>query len=209
MYVYQLTGKNYPACDMNTGILNESMLVGDLSKGSIVAFNLLYKTYCKRLYRFSLRYLRSEKEAEELVQEVFAIIWEKRETLNQELSFKSFLFTIAFNIIRKHFRKKARLAKYLNAGLADDTNYQIADDTNYQSLYTYLLTLIDQLPERRREVFVKSRLEGLPNRKIADEMKISLKTVENHLSDAMRFLREHLNRESMPVILFYMLFLSR
>ena len=194
---------------MNSGVLNESLLVRDLSKGSMVAFNLLYKTYSKRLYRFAWRYLRSEKEAEELVQEVFAIIWEKRDTLNQELSFKSFLFTIAFNIIRKHFRSKAQLAKYLTTGLPGDTDFQSADDTNFQSLYQYLLKLIDQLPERRREVFVKSRLEGLPNRKIADDMKISLKTVENHLSDAMRFLREHLNRESLPVILFYMLFLSR
>jgi RNA polymerase sigma-70 factor (family 1) len=194
---------------MSSGIPNESMLVRELSKGSIVAFNLLYKTYSKRLYLFALRYFRSEKEAEELVQEVFAIIWEKREKLNEELSIKSFLFTIAFNIIRKHFRSKAQLVKYLNTGLAGDTDFQSAEDTNYQSLYQYLLKLIDQLPDRRREVFVKSRLEGLPNRQIADDMNISIKTVENHLSDAMRFLREQLNRESLPVILFYMLFIAR
>jgi len=59
-----------------------------------LAFNTLYKEYSGRLYRFAFGYLKSEEEAEELVQEVFTIIWEKRADLKEELSFKSFLFTI-------------------------------------------------------------------------------------------------------------------
>ena len=69
---------------------SESLLVRNLSKGNLLAFNTLYKEYSGRLYRFALGYLKSEAEAEELVQEVFTLIWENRATLKEELSFKSF-----------------------------------------------------------------------------------------------------------------------
>src|SRR5665647_947302 len=101
-------------------IKNESQLVHNLSKGNLLAFNTLYKNYSGRLYRFALGYLKSEDEAEELVQEVFTIIWEKRKDLKEELSFKSFLFTIAFNIIRKHFRTKVYLSEYLKTDISDE-----------------------------------------------------------------------------------------
>lgn len=71
-------------------IKNESLLVQNLSKGNLLAFNTLYNEYSGRLYRFAIGYLKSEAEAEELVQEVFTI-WEKRADLKKELSFKSFL----------------------------------------------------------------------------------------------------------------------
>ena len=82
---------------------SEARFVYNLSKGNLLAFNTLFNEYSGRLYRFAYGYLKSEDEAEELVQEVFTIIWEKRAELKEELSFKSFIFTIAFNIIRKHF----------------------------------------------------------------------------------------------------------
>ena len=94
----------------DTNKLSESLLIRDLAKGNILAFNALYKGYSERLYRFALGYLKTEAEAEELVQEVFTIIWEKRASVREELSFKSFLFTIAFNLIRKHFRTKNYLS---------------------------------------------------------------------------------------------------
>lgn len=103
---------------------NEVLLVYNLSKGNLLAFNTLYKEYSGRLYRFAIGYLKSEDEAEELVQEVFTIIWEKRGDLKEELSFKSFLFTIAFNIIKKHFRTKAYLAQYFKTDIHSELDNQ-------------------------------------------------------------------------------------
>ncbi len=187
---------------------NESLLVRNLTKGNLLAFNTLYKEYSGRLYRFALGYLKSEEEAEELVQEVFTIIWEKRSELKEELSFKSFLFTIAFNIIRKHFRTKAQLTEYFKSGLIDDTDVQTAQRVSYDSLYQYITKLIDQIPQRRKEIFIKSRLEGLSIKEIAEELNISHKTVENQLTDALKFIRTNLNREYLPAILFFALFVS-
>jgi RNA polymerase sigma-70 factor (ECF subfamily) len=187
---------------------DDSALVKELSKGNLLAFNSLYKEYSCRLYRFAIGYLKSEQEAEELVQEVFTIIWEKRAELKVELSFKSFLFTIAFNIIRKHFRTKAYLSEYFKTGVSDDQDLQTSQKITYDSLHQYITELVNQLPDRRREIFIKSRFEGLSIKDIAEKFKISHKTVENQLTDALKFIRTKLNRESLPFILFFMLFIS-
>lgn len=186
----------------------ESVLVHNLAKGNLLAFNTLYKEYSGRLYRFALGYLKSKDEAEELVQEVFTIIWEKRKDLKEELSFKSFLFTIAFNIIRKHFRTKAYFADYLKAEMGDNLDMQTSQKITYDSLYRFITDLVNQLPARRKEIFIKSRFEGLSIKEIADELKISHKTVENQLTDALKFIRTNLNKESISGILFLILFIS-
>jgi len=189
-------------------IENEALLVRNLSKGNLLAFNTLYKEYSGRLYRFALGYLKSEDEAEELVQEVFTIIWEKHTAIKEELSFKSFLFTIAFNIIRKHFRTKAYLSEYFKTGISDNLDIRTSQKITYDSLYQYIIELVNKLPERRKEIFIKSRFHGLTIKEIAEEMKISHKTVENQLTDALRFIRTNLNRENISGILFIFLFLS-
>ena len=189
-------------------IESEPLLVRNLSKGNLLAFNTLYKEYSGRLYRFAFGYLKSEAEAEELVQEVFTIIWEKRADLKEELSFKSFLFTISFNIIRKHFRTKAYLSEYFKTGINDDIDMQTSQKITYDSLYQYIAGLVNQLPRRRKEIFIKSRFEGLSIKEISEELKISHKTVENQLTDALKFIRTNLNKENIPVILFFILFIS-
>ena len=187
---------------------NESKLVSELSKGNILAFNTLFRKYDKRLYLFALRYLRSEEEAEELIQEVFTIIWEKKAHLKEELSFKSYLFAIAFNIIRRHFRTRVQFSEYLKAGASDGIDMQTSNKITCDSLYQYIAELADRLPDKRKIVFMKSRFDGLSIKEIAEELKISHKTVENQLTDALKFIRTNLNRESIPAILFFILFIS-
>jgi RNA polymerase sigma-70 factor (family 1) len=187
---------------------DESVLVQALASGNILAFNTLYKSYSSRLYRFALGYLKSEDEAEELVQEVFTIIWEKRKELKEDLSFKSFLFTISFNLIRKHFRSKSYLADYLTSESFDEADVRTSQNIIYDSLYKYINELVNQLPLRRKEIFVKSRIEGLSIKEIAEELNISHKTVENQLSDALKFIRVNLNKENLPALLFFILFIS-
>jgi len=186
----------------------ESLLIYNLSKGNLLAFNTLYKEYSGRLYRFALGYLKSEDEAEELVQEVFTIIWEKRTALKKELSFKSFLFTISFNIIRKHFRTKVYLSEYLKTGINDDLDMHTSQKIAFNSLYQFITELVNQLPCRRKEIFIKSRFEGYSIKEIAEELNISHKTVENQITDALKFIRTNLNRENIPVLLFFILFIS-
>lgn len=174
---------------------DESLLVRNLSKGNILAFNSLYRKYSSRLYTFSLAYLRSRDDAEEIVQEVFTVIWEKRRSLNPELSFKSFLFTIAFNLIRKHFRARKYLSEYFSKTQFEETDQQTTEKVIFNSLSQRVYSLADKLSGRRRDIFIKSRMEGLSIKEISDSLEISHKTVENQLSDALKFMRSNLDDE--------------
>ncbi|MGB4293965.1 MAG: RNA polymerase sigma-70 factor [Bacteroidales bacterium] len=189
-------------------IENEEFLVRSLSKGNILAFNTLFKEYSGRLFRFANGYLRSEAEAEEIVQEVFTIIWEKRKDLKDELSFKSYLFTIAFNIIKKYFRRKTYLAEYLNSQIYSDLDISTTDKIDYDSVCDFIRKLVDRLPDRRREIFIKSRFEGLSIKEISEELGISHKTVENQITAALKFLKENLKHEFLPAVLFFFLFIA-
>lgn len=186
---------------------NEEQLVKGVSNGNILAFNTLYKAYSNRLYRFAFGYLKSEEEAEELVQEVFTIIWEKRNDLKEELSFKSYLFAIAFNIIRKHFRTKSYLYEYLKTEINIEQDIQTSQKITYNSLYDYITGLVNQLPDRCKEIFVKSRFQGYSIKEIAEEFGISHKTVENQLTHALKFIRTNLNRENITYIFLLFLFI--
>lgn len=179
----------------NSQAADESDLVECLSKGDIQAFNKLFRLYSGGLFRFAYGYLKSEAEAEDLVQEVFLIIWKKREDLKKELCFRAFLFTIIFNLIRRQFRIKKNLQEYITTLSETGTDNSTLHKVAFNSLDSYLRQLVDQLPERRKEIFIKSRFEGLSIKEIADEFGISHKTVENQITDALRFLRRHLWQE--------------
>jgi len=186
---------------------DDSFLVKELASGNVLAFNALFRKYGSRLYRFANGYLKSQEEAEELVQEVFTRIWEKRDDLKEELSFKSYLFTIAFNLIRKHFKTKVRISEYLKKGVSD-LDSATTDKVAYNLLNQYINELVNQLPDRRRIIFIKSRFEGLSIREIAEELKISHKTVENQLTAALKFIRTNLNKDGIFALLFFVLFVS-
>lgn len=187
--------------------IQEAKLIKSLSKGNILAFNTLFREYSSRLYRFINGYIKSDSQAEEMIQDIFMKIWEKRADLRGELSFKSYLFTIAFNMIRKHFRAEKVISEYLHSGTRDELDLHTTREITYNSLLNYVSEIVDHLPERRRLIFMKSRFEGLSIKEIAEELNISHKTVENQLTDALKFIRSNLKKEELAVTLFIALFI--
>lgn len=192
----------------NTEFTDEALLVKELSRGNLIAFNTLFRCYSSRLYRFAFGYIRSAPECEELVQDVFTKIWEKRSDLKEDLSFKSYLFTIAFNLIRKHFRTKVYSAEYLKSRIHNDLDLQTTEKIAYDFTLQYIHDLVDRLPEKRREIFVRSRFEGQNIKEIASDLNISHKTVENQLTAALKFLRENLKKHNVTVLVFLLMVLS-
>ena len=183
-------------------------LVKELKKGNITAFNQLFYSYSSKLYRFANGYFKSKEDAEELVQEVFTKIWEKRKDLDEESKFKSYLFTIAFNDIKKHYRSKSLLNKYFDYQQTKENLISGSQEVDYQSLKSLVDQLVEKMPEKRKAVFIKSRYEGKNANEISEEMSISKSTVENHLNQALKFLRKHLNRENFAGLLFFLLFIQ-
>lgn len=183
----------------------EKQIVLKLKQGNILAFNQLFEEYSSKLYIFSYGYLKSKEDAEGLVQDVFTKVWEKRKELKPELSFKSFLFTIAYNNIKKHFRQKAQFRRFANAELIEEGASDTVMEVDYNSLKSHVLSIAKTLPEKRRLVFIKSRLEGFTNKEIAEQLGLTKKTVENHLNLANKQIRNKLDGGKLSLVLFYCL----
>lgn len=185
----------------------DQQLVQSLQKGNVAAFDSLFEIYSPKLYGFAFKYFRNEAEAEELVQEVFVKVWENRHVLKTEHSFKSYLFTIALNQIRKYFNKKAVALRYLESLQHEPEFSDPALAEDYESALQKLNSIIDQMPSRRREIFIKSKLEGKSSKEVAAELNISPGTVDNQVSEALRFLRSQFKTESLGLLLFAALFM--
>ncbi len=144
-----------------------------------------------------------------MVQEVFLIIWKQRKELKTHLSFNSYLYTITYNAIRKHFRKKIREKKYLNKFLEDfdEKHNTTAISIEYNNLNELVNKAIDKLPEKRKLILWLSRYEELTNEEIAKQLHISKKTVENQIHQALKLIRNQLGKETLFTILFYFLFI--
>lgn len=185
-------------------------MVASLQRGSMAAFESLFENYSQKLFRFSLSYLKSETEAEDIVQEVFLKLWENRSGIKTGTSFQSYIFTIASNAIRKSFKKNTRLKKFqieLFETLALK-NPAFEDQPNFEELLSKLDLLIEQMPNRRKEIFLKRKKEGKSVRDIASEMEISEKTVENQITEAMNYLRKSFNGDKISLEIFFLLFIS-
>ena len=83
-------------------VYSDNELIRELKKGNIEAFNQIFYAYSSKLYHFAYGYLKSKEDAEEMVQEIFSKIWDKRADIKEEYQFRSYLFSIAFNYIKKH-----------------------------------------------------------------------------------------------------------
>ncbi len=187
--------------------IDDKFLIRQLNKGDINAFNKLFDLYSSKLYHFSLGYLKSREDSEEVVQDIFCKLWDNRKLIKENHDFKAYLFTIAFNYIKKHFRSKAVINRYMDYTSGTQKSF-MEDDVNYPSLKSLVDDLVEKMPEKRRAVFIKSRFEGKSNSDISEELNISKSTVENHLNLALRFLRDNIEKENLTMALFFSLFIQ-
>jgi RNA polymerase sigma-70 factor (family 1) len=181
---------------------DDTKLVEKLRKGDMESFDLLYDRYAGRLHYFGMKYLKSEEETEELVQTVFLKVWEYHKNLRKESSFKSYLFTIAYNDICKLFRKKYYHQKYVSDILNENPQpfVEIEKGVHCKSVLERIQEIIEKLPERQKIIFRKSREEGKSSREIADEVGLSPGTVDNYISQSMKFIISGLRNEIIPVV---------
>jgi RNA polymerase sigma-70 factor (ECF subfamily) len=173
-------------------------LVERLQKGDVEAFDLIYDKYSRHLYAFGLKYLRSAEEAEELVQSVFLKIWENYITLDKESSFKSYLFTIAYNDICKLFRRRSYKQKFIEDSMYENSqsSSESEDSIDSRSLLERVHSIIEKLPEKQKAIFLKSRKEFKSTREISEEVGLSPGTVDNYVSESLKFIRCQLQKES-------------
>jgi RNA polymerase sigma-70 factor (family 1) len=168
-------------------------------EGDISSFEEVYHMFSKRVYAFSLKYLRNKEDAEGVVQEVFIKLWVVRSRLTEIENLEAWIFTVCFNIIRKHFKRMASEKKHI----LNFTGMHLSDDNSsmteieYNDLIQKVEFIIDKLPARQKAVYLLSKNKGLSNSEIALKLKITKKTVENHLFKAKVTIRNTMVREGL------------
>lgn len=165
------------------------------------AFAFLYRSYWAKVYNFTRLYITSAVDVEEIVQEVFIKIWENREALDEEQNFAGYLFITMRNLVFNRSRKNlnATLLPHISDRSCRRTIRYRRRIGRSQSAHTYLSTDLNAASPAAGSVSFKQD-EELSYREIAERLQISERTVEHHISDALKFLRKNIK--------LYLLFLS-
>lgn len=176
--------------------------INAIKNGNDVAFENAYKLYHVKLFRFFLKRTRVHDLSRELTQLAFIRLWQYRHTLSEQHTLDTQLFTMAASTLVDHLRRQATENKrqLALAGNAAAEPLEMPADPVFEAM-DYVQSLISYLPPVRRKVMLLRIQQGYSNKEIAAELRISVKTVEDHVTKSLRVLRP-----LVPAILFTILF---
>lgn len=155
-------------------------------------FEQLFKTYFKSLHAYAFTILNSEAVAEEMVQQVFYKLWEKKEQLDVHTSVKAYLYRSVHNEslnYLKHHSIKSKHQTYVMQQQQNNHEHSAGEKLAGRELEQQIRQALNDLPEQCRTIFQLSRYEELKYREIADQLGLSIKTVEAQMGKALRVLR--------------------
>ena len=174
--------------------MSEEELVKRISEDDRSAFEEVFRLHYSDLCKFGVKYVRDEIIAEEIVQEVFINIWDRRATININTSVKAYLFTAvrnrSFNYIKLQLPKEQNKVELDNIGLFEIDG--TSEDERKKELIRHVQLAIDSLPNKCKIIFNLSRNSGMTYKEIAEELGLSVKTVENQVGHALKKLRTDL-----------------
>ncbi|MFK7808116.1 MAG: RNA polymerase sigma-70 factor [Saprospiraceae bacterium] len=157
------------------------------------AFEKLFKSHFAHLCNFAGQYVADRDAARDICQKVFILLWENREKIDTNQNVRSYLFTAVKNRCLNYIRDQKKYRSHvLDIDIQDIDQSFEEDQFAVEDLQNKIDKALDALPEKCRQVFEMSRYEEKKYQEIADELSISKKTVEAHMSRALRSLREDL-----------------
>nr|WP_320000306.1 RNA polymerase sigma-70 factor [uncultured Draconibacterium sp.] len=171
--------------------LNELELLRRIKGGDERAFDSLFYKYKGKIYHFLKLSLPDDHQTEGIVQEVFIRLWLKRKEINVSQGIQPFLFSIARNLMRDQLRKNLVRQKYLSSlSFTQNEVYSSPErEMEYAEFEKRVMDYIENMPERRRHIFELSRNEGKTYLQIANELGISVNTVDTQIRKALHGLR--------------------
>ena len=187
---------------------DEKHLLIDLKGGSFQAFERLYNMYSGKLYNFIMRLSSGNQYmAEEVVQATFIRIWEVHEKVDPASSFISFLCTIAKNLLMNMYQRQTVEYVYNEYLMKSsvDRDSQTEENIDLRFLNEYIDSLAEELPAQRKKIFILSKKQNYTNKEIAEELQLTVKGVEYHITKALKPLRENL-KDYLPLFYFYFFF---
>lgn len=172
---------------------DERELILKIAKGDERAFSQLLHKYGETIYAQALAYAKSVEIAEELTQDVFLKVWQRRDKLAEVEHFDKWLFIVARNLIFDSFKKAVHQAVEPFPEPPASNNYSPDHHTEFRETYQIFLEGVSLLPEKRQQVFRMSRLEGLTHEEIAKRLGINKITVAQYIVLSLNFLKSYLN----------------
>lgn len=171
-----------------------------LNADTTAVFEKVFKEHFKGLHSYAFTIIKDDADAEEIVQNVFFKLWERREQMAELQSVNAYLYRAVYNESLNYLKhQKVKMAYQSHTVHSNQHASNPADSASLKELETKIQTAMNDLPEQCRTVFQLSRFEELKYREIADRLGISVKTVENQMGKALKVLRTKL-AEYLPVI---------
>lgn len=161
-----------------------------LRNGEHRAFESVFMAYYEKVKTFIFGYLKSESDAEELTEDLFVALWERRESIDTSRSFNSYLHTIArnsaLNFLKHKYLHAAYIAEISDPGYSSTSE----EDLIAKELGLWIDNVVDKMPEQRKQIYILSRNKGLNNTEIADRLNTTKRNVESQLSLALKEIRK-------------------
>lgn len=183
----------------------DEVLLTLLKDGNEKAFSTIYDRFSMLLFIYACRICKDENVAEDITQEIFIYLWDKRHSLEVKSSLSAYLYSsVRYKFLDLVDKQKVR-SDYINTfkKFIDVGNYSTDDYINEKELKGLIEKEIAQLPSKMQEVFSLSRDHGLSHKEIAAYLSISEKTVKNQVTNALRILKGKLNNRSFIFLLFF------
>ncbi|ACU05882.1 MULTISPECIES: RNA polymerase sigma factor [Pedobacter] len=175
---------------------DDHALLIKLRNGDQLAFAEIYNLYRSKMYTYACNLCKSTETAEEIVQEVFVRIWQKKDQINTELNFAAYIKKITLNHVLNHLKKISR-----DKQLQEEVFHYIAtirNTTEDHLLEKELLKTYDEaialLPPQKKLIYQMSRNEEMTHEQIAEKLNISKNTVKNHMVEATKFIRSYVSK---------------
>lgn len=185
---------------------NEHELLLAVADGDEAAFRQLYDRYWNQVFSFAMNYLKMSGWAEDMLQEVFAKIWQKRDSLREVRSFADFLFIVTRNEVITALRQKARKEEVYQQYIKDHEQKAVLNVQHFTTDIEKIVTAcLSQLNPQQQLIFKLSRENGLTLDEIATQLGVSKKTVSNTLSIILAELRLAFNRHGIVLSSWIML----
>lgn len=182
--------------------IEEQNIITQFKKGNEKAFDHIFNTFYKALVVFSYGITKDRAQAEEVVQEFFVKFWENREKFDLKFSLKAYLYRAVYNNSVK-VAKKNILISHIEHESELPNQIDFNDLMEQTELEEKIYNSIESLPKQCRKVFKMSRFEELKYREIAEKLSISVKTVENQISKALKVLTKELGSYLKTIILMF------
>jgi len=181
-----------------------------IKKGNVKAFENLFFLYKNKVYNFVYSSTYNKQVSEDITQNVFLTVWKSRESIELDKNFDAFIFKIARNMVFRHTEQKILAYRFSERYLKDnlDVSQSVEENIDLKLLFETLMVYVDKLPEKRREIFLLSKIDGFSIKEIAIKLQCSPKSVENHIYRSILFLKKHLSEQMFLFVILLIYFIK-